>query len=772
MFVNKLYCGLYLLIWMLVNPAFAAPKIMLLTDASNESKAINVVPYLSFFEDYEGKLSIENFLSNNKDFQSKPESYVNFGLSKSYHWIRFTVANQTQDKNWYLEVGGSISRKVNLFAKEAGVYTKQESMTRSISHRYQLVFDPNEETTIYIQIYDPKGALIISPILFSAAQMIDSVSSRHAFYAFLMSGLLVLAAYNFLYYLHLRDTAFLTLSVFITALAMEMGDSSGLLHFFPWIPNYLGWVGASFAFIVMISGHHLAISLFDIRQQLPKMVFWYQLGSISGLILMIVSLFFGYGLLLASIVGAYGVFIVSITFLKFHKQQYTLPKSLTFSITIFFTAGLPLLLTVMGVIEHYPPTTDWFFIATLISLLILSLTQAEKIRLKGEFLERTAATNKAKDEFLTTMSHELRTPMNAVVGAGRLLDLTSLSKDQKEYVSRLNHSSSHMLALVNDLLDLARVDHQLLQLEKVPFKLDEILNTLKQLLKESASKQQLELSLENHFFPFNKHPVGDPTRLNQVLLNLLGNAIKFTHSGKVSLSITPIEIKPNIARLRFEVNDTGIGLTKDQQTNLFLPFSQAESSTSREYGGSGLGLAISQKLVKRMGGELKVRSVHKQGSSFSFDLSFPLKSNNTKANVNEPALPTSLQGYKILLVDDDEMNRFFGKKLLEVCEVDVSIADSGETAIQLIKEETFDLVFMDISMLNVDGYETTRRIRLLTEVDNLVIIALTAHAIAGERERCITAGMNDYLTKPFELDDLQKMMTKWLSKTQKNVRIS
>jgi signal transduction histidine kinase/ActR/RegA family two-component response regulator len=634
------------------------------------------------------------------------------------------------------------------------------------------VFDPNNETTIYIQIYDPKGALIISPILFSAAQMIDSVSSRHAFYAFLMSGLLVLAAYNFLYYLHLRDTAFLTLSVFITALAMEMGDSSGLLHFFPWIPNYLGWVGASFAFIVMISGHHLAISLFDIRQQLPEMVFWYQLGSISALILMIVSLFFGYGLLLASIVGAYGIFIVSITFLKFHKQQYTLPKSLTFSITIFLTAGLPLLLTVMGVIEHYPPTTDWFFIATLISLLILSLTQAEKIRLKGEFLERTAATNKAKDEFLTTMSHELRTPMNAVVGAGRLLDLTSLSKDQKEYVSRLNHSSSHMLALVNDLLDLARVDHQLLQLEKVPFKLDEILNTLKQLLKESASKQQLELSLENHFFPFNKHPVGDPTRLNQVLLNVLGNAIKFTHSGKVSLSITPIEIKPNIARLRFEVNDTGIGLTKDQQTNLFLPFSQAESSTSREYGGSGLGLAISQKLVKRMGGELKVRSVHKQGSSFSFDLSFPLKSNNTKANVNEPALPTSLQGYKILLVDDDEMNRFFGKKLLEVCEVDVSIADSGETAIQLIKEETFDLVFMDISMPNVDGYETTRRIRLLTEVDNLVIIALTAHAIAGERERCITAGMNDYLTKPFELDDLQKMMTKWLSKTQKNVRIS
>lgn len=363
---------------------------------------------------------------------------------------------------------------------------------------------------------------------------------------------------------------------------------------------------------------------------------------------MLLTLIYGNGLPVASLVGIYGVALVLFTLLKLLKQGYALPKSLIIATLSFCFAGLPLILIAIGVMEHHPRMNDLFLAATLVSLLLLSFTQAENIRLKNAHHERSDASNQAKDEFLTTMSHELRTPMNAVVSAGRLLKLTPLSNPQTEYVSRLNHSSSHMLSLVNDLLDLARADHQQLQIEEVPFKLDETLNTLKQLLHAAAKKKHLELTLNNHFLSLNKQLIGDPTRLNQVLLNLLNNAIKFTHRGEVSLTITPVEIKPDQASLHFAINDTGIGMTTAQLDKLFQPFTQAESSTNRQYGGSGLGLAISQKLVKRMGGDLAVSSVYEQGSNFNFTLSFPLETNDLTPEKEKQAPPKDLRGYKVL----------------------------------------------------------------------------------------------------------------------------
>ena len=765
----------YLFILVLINPAFAAPPVLHLTDPSDVSATIALLPYTEFIEDSEGKLGVTDVAMGSRKFKAHAAStgqYANFGLSQSDYWLRFSTINLTKDEDWYLEIGGSVSRKVLVFIKDNDVYKKLEPMRWSMTNRFHLTFEHNQKTTIYLQIQDPSGALIFSPRLFSAAQMLDTVSYKHAFYAALMAGLLILAAYNFIYYLHIRDTAFLMQSVFIAAFALEMGNGAGLLHFFPWVTSNLYWIGASFAFVVMISGFHLARSLLDVKQQLPHLLVWYHAGMVAGFVLMMFALVFGFGLPLAGLVGVYGIVLILVTLLKLIKQKYVIAKSLVISILIFLSAGLPLLLTAIGLIEPHPQISDRFFIAMLVSLLLLSLTQAEKIRLESEQLERTAATNQAKDEFLTTMSHELRTPMNAVVGAGRLLKLTTLSKEQVEYVTRLNSSSGHMLSLVNDLLDLARVDHQLLQLEKTPFKLEEILNTLKQLLSESATKKQLKLILSNHFLPLNKLLVGDPTRLNQVLLNLLNNAIKFTHSGNVSLTITPAEIEVDCVSLYFEVSDTGIGLTKAQQGDLFQPFAQAESSTNRQYGGSGLGLAISQKLVKRMGGQLNVSSVYGQGSCFSFNVNFPLVTGNLKQEKVSETRPEDLQGYRVLLVDDDEMNRFFGQKLLEACGVEATVAESGEAAISLLQQQPFDLVFMDISMPNVDGYEATRRIRLLPELNNVIVIALTAHAVAGERERCLAAGMDDYLTKPFELDDLQNMMIKWLAKSDNNAQFS
>ena len=754
----KIWCLLHLFVGIILNQAFASSPLVL----SEDTRDISVLSHTEYFEDPGRTLSIQDLLQLQPTFVKQSGSYVDYGYSKSNHWSRFTVLNKTQEKDWYLQVSGSIAREINIFAVNDGQGDPINKMKWSIANRYHLVIPPAAEITLYIQLYDHHGIVMFSPYLSNTAAHMDTLAFSYTFHAFVLAGLLVLAAYNFLYYLHLRDMAFLTLSVFIVANAITIADNEGVLNFFPWIPHYFGWLGACFIFLVVVSGLRLTLSLLDIRQQLPDMVIWYDLGSFLGIALMLTTLVFGNAMPIGAILCLCGIGLVLVSFFKLNKLNYQVPKSLSIAIAIFVIGVMPLLLTIIGVVEYLHFFTKWFFLSALVALLIMSLTQAEKIRLKGEYIERTVATNKAKDEFLTTMSHELRTPMNAVVGAGRLLELTPLSNEQTEYVSRLNESSDHMLLLVNDLLDLARVDHKQLPLESIPFKLENLIHTLKHLLSESASNKQLELHFDNHFIPLEKQLLGDPTRLNQVLINLLGNAIKFTQSGKVSLAITPVELTAHRVSLNFEVSDTGIGLTKKQLKNLFQPFTQAESSTNRQYGGSGLGLAISQKLVSRMDGDLQVSSQPKKGSSFSFTLAFPLTETSLQDVQETRFLPINLKGHKVLLVDDDEMNRFFGQKLLETCMVEAVAANSGKAAIALMQQQPFDLVFMDVSMPEVDGYETVRRLRSIPELQHSIVVALTAHAIAGERERCIAAGMNDYLTKPFEIDDLRKMMVKWL----------
>jgi CheY-like chemotaxis protein/two-component sensor histidine kinase len=323
-----------------------------------------------------------------------------------------------------------------------------------------------------------------------------------------------------------------------------------------------------------------------------------------------------------------------------------------------------------------------------------------------------------------------------------------------------------MLSLISNILDLSRANSNLLIMESIPFQLTTLLQRLEHLLIEQARSKQLLLTLDNHFHLVKKQPMGDLTRLQQVLLNLLSNAIKFTPKGEISLNITPQQVADHSVSLRFEVQDNGIGISTQQQKKLFRPFSQADSSTTRQYGGSGLGLAISQKLVQRMGGELGIRSKQGKGSCFFFTLTFPLQAVKSKKEVIPivtvtPTTTTSLIECRILLVDDDEMNRFFGRKIFKAIGVQVETADSGEDAIHCLQKQLFDVVFMDISMPGIDGYETTRRIRADEQFNNLCIIALTAHAIKGERARCLAAGMNDYLTKPFEIEKLENMIRQW-----------
>ena len=400
----------------------------------------------------------------------------------------------------------------------------------------------------------------------------------------------------------------------------------------------------------------------------------------------------------------------------------------------------------------------------------MSLALAEKTRQMKLQTDQANAENQAKTEFLTTISHELRTPMHAVIGVGSLLKTTPLNEQQKGYLEKLETSSRHMMSIIDRVLDLSRLEKDKVLLDKKPFRLEEVLAKLENLISDQAKQKNLSLYLYSHY---TKSVVieGDPVRLSQVLLNLLGNAIKFTDRGYITLLITPVESKhEKEATLTFEVIDTGHGMTLKQQQKLFKPFSQVDRSPSRRYGGFGLGLAISYRLVRQMGGYLQVDSQYGHGSRFFFTLAFPVIASNTPDTRPQRGSPAqSLAGIFILLIDDDEINRFLGFELLQTMGADVHVVDSGLAAIEQIHQHRYDIILADISMPDMDGYETTGRIRQIGySQEQLPIIALTAHAIAGERERCIQAGMNDYLTKPFETTDLVNMVLYWKARAKHN----
>ncbi|MEB4592712.1 ATP-binding protein [Candidatus Thiothrix sp. Deng01] len=765
------YC-LLLLLW-LPLAGFAEPPELVLTDAlAEQPESLSLLDYAAMLEDPAGNLALPDVLAVGKQFfpVEPGDGGLDLFLTRSAYWLRVDIHNLSAKKDWYFRIPGSLSRQVQVYlgavGGDAGTFTPQQRMAYSRFSQYRLLLPSNTESRLYFRVQDRQAPLVIKPSLYSPRQMLAEVMLTYPIYSFVIGGLLTLAFYNLLYFFYLRDRSFLALSVFILGFVLEMGSHSGVWHYFGFVPQYLAAPGDAFGLIAIAAGISLSNNWMETRRHLPRfyrlsrLVFW------VSLLLIPTQWWLGYGTAFTGVLALLAMPLFAVAVIIRYQQGFRFPFMLRTGVLLVLLGFIPTLLRGAGLIGDVPMLTDSMYFILLVALVMLSLTQAEQVRIKSEQAERIAVANQAKDEFLTTMSHELRTPMSAVVNAGRLLKLTQLSGAQGEYVTRLNTSAQHMLALINDILDLARLDSSLLRMESIPFRLADVLHQAEQLLVGQAHGKQLKLDISNQFHLLKKRLTGDPTRLRQVLLNLLNNAIKFTPAGVVSLTVSPLEVSETEARLLFEVRDTGIGISAKDQQKLFQPFSQVDSSTARQYGGSGLGLAISYKLVQRMGGELQVESRFRQGSCFYFTLGFPLQ-DAPGVSAETPAAPPSSQRSSLytLLVDDDEMNRFFGGELIRSLGVKVEVADSGEQALRLLRERHFDLVFMDVGMPGLDGYATTRLIRADRHLQGLPVIALTAHAIAGERERCLQAGMDDYLTKPFEVEHLEAAVRHWSRRT-------
>jgi signal transduction histidine kinase/CheY-like chemotaxis protein/HPt (histidine-containing phosphotransfer) domain-containing protein len=376
--------------------------------------------------------------------------------------------------------------------------------------------------------------------------------------------------------------------------------------------------------------------------------------------------------------------------------------------------------------------------------------------------------NRAKSLFLAQMSHEIRTPLNGVLGIAALLLKTPLDDKQRDFVQTMYHSGEALLNLINDILDFSKIEAGNLELEKVHFNLRELTEQTIDLFSNRALEKNVRLScFVQASLP--EYIVGDPGRLRQILMNLLSNALKFTRDGDVSLSIFPGEQrKGNKVSLRFEVSDSGIGISSTKQKEIFSAFSQADGSTTRQFGGTGLGLAICRQLVDLMGGKIGVESTEGNGATFWFVVSF-VPGKAEEAVTFSQMLPPEEQSVnfsgRVLVAEDNVTNQIVARGMLEQAGLQVEIVDNGRKAVNAFNNQKYDLVFMDCQMPVMDGYEATGRIRQFekqTGVARTPILALTAHAMKGDREHCLSVGMDDYLTKPFTEQQLHAVLHKWL----------
>jgi len=374
---------------------------------------------------------------------------------------------------------------------------------------------------------------------------------------------------------------------------------------------------------------------------------------------------------------------------------------------------------------------------------------AEEAKLKAEKATQKAEKGvKAKQQFLSTMSHEIRTPMNSIIGFTKVLLKTELSAKQKEYLSAIKLSGDALIVLINDILDLAKVDSGKMTFEQTPFRLDLTVSAITHLLDNKIQEKNLVL-IKEFDSRIPKVVVGDPVRLHQIILNLMSNAVKFTSEGKITVSVRLVSEDDDNIEIEFAVSDTGIGIAENKITTIFENFQQATTDTSRLYGGTGLGLAIVRHLVELQGGTVTVSSKINVGSVFSFTLSYLKTQAEIELEPELPELTTKVNNIKVLVVEDIPLNQLLMRTILDEFGFERDISENGKIAIEKLKANTYDIILMDLQMPEMNGFEATEYIRNTMKLD-IPIIALTADVTTVDLEKCKYVGMNDYISKPID----------------------
>ena len=386
----------------------------------------------------------------------------------------------------------------------------------------------------------------------------------------------------------------------------------------------------------------------------------------------------------------------------------------------------------------------------------------KQIMLVEQESKAAEAASEAKSQFLAHMSHEIRTPLNGIIGITDILAGTTLTEEQVNYLNTIRMSGEALLSIINDILDFSKIEAGKLELENTSFSIIDICDSINSIFLAPLRDKGLDFNIE--IAPdIPKHVQGDPLRLKQILMNLIGNSIKFTDSGSINIKVENVQPSAQTLTLRFKVKDTGIGIKQEKQAQLFQAFTQLDSSTTRKYGGTGLGLQITKRLVELMGGTIHVESEVGVGSTFSFTINTQegVETGKPESTTEIPQSKRPATDVKVLVAEDNTTNQLVVKAMLKRLGYQFDLANNGQEALDRLHQESFDVVLMDCQMPILDGFATTRQLRTEESFESLPIIALTAGATAQEQKMCFEAGMSDFLSKPITIDALESVLKKW-----------
>ena len=716
---------------------------------------------LELLEDTQHSLTINDILASpyQQKFRQISESVPKLGHSKSTWWVKLNIYN-IDNNNKYLLLNRNLGGEMTAYL-QLGQELSQLQRIDALSYpSFTLHLPEDSHATVYLKIRNYYNVLTLPIKILNTESLFESYELNNFYMIALFSGLVVLTLYNFLLFIGEMKLGYLSLSIFtLSSIIIFIIDFNLFPSFF--LLNYHSNYLYVLPFILMVASAFYYGSTIEPSQDriLTTICLYGARTALASILLIRLNPDLELVLYAATII-LLPILIMTLTIKLWNGKQKL--KPIFIAVVVLAASVIPNLCMRLELIDY---NMQWLLISklgVLLSVLILSYYQGQQTRMLREQRDIVTHINNAKDSFLATLSHELRTPMHAIIGVGSLMRETPLNAEQLHYLEKLDIAAVHMLSLVNELLDLSRATYVGIKLNRVTFNLENLLNQVQQISLVMARKKGITLAVNLQHANIDLY--GDSKRIFQILNNLVNNAIKYTDvAGYVRLNHKLNLLSPSLVEVQFEIVDNGKGISDEQLKHLFEPF----YSPHNEPLGIGLGLTISAKLVEAMGGELKVESTLNQGSRFYFSLRLPLCEASAGGQANSHSLdPISTDGalanLRILLVDDDEINQFVGKKFLEKQGANVVIAEGGEMALIELDLQTFDIILLDISMPNMDGYMLTKHIRTHKLWRHIPIIAMTAHVTPGYRERCLASGMNDFIGKPFDMETLLDVIKRCL----------